>query len=715
MRRRASSIGWLAAAVAVAISAIASGGAAAAMPAHGRAWELVTGGANGAPLIQSRAWSPDGDRVLVPSIGPLSGAPTGELFSNSLAVRGPGGWTVRGIGEPFSAGAVDVLGSGPVAIDTGLSAWIWSSVFPLLPGAPGKPLMALYRRAPGSGLTLLGDVGEWQPGFTVHGTSVDLSHVGFETQQSLLPEDDHVAGRAAYELVDDELRLVGVDDGGVPLTNCGSVLGNGSYDISNGSFDPAMSPNSISDDGSRVFFTSPDPNAGICGSQRRVYLRVGGADTTDISVSQCTRPDCNGPDEVRFQGATSDGSSALLASAQQLTDDDVDDGVDLYRYDVASGDLTRLSTGPPGVVADADFFIARASDDGDRIYFVAGGELTAAGEGATGARNLYVRDHGETRYVGEVDPGGAGGIRFASATPDGNVLLFATHAQLLPSDTDTAADVYRYEADDDALTLISAAEPGLGNATLDAALPTASIDLMPGQTLRSLSADGERAFFLTPEALVPDDANDDVDVYEWVDGDVGLISSGAGDDRLLYSGASADGRSVFFMTDEALLPGDRDGGDRDLYVARLGGGFATPGPPAACDGDACQGPPRARGDRRAPATSTLASPRAGFAIRAITPAARRRLARTGQAALIAVVPAGGPVTLVARARIGGRTRVVARDRAVAAGPARVELRLRLSGTARQALRRAGLLRLRIAVRHRGAPPRRTVVLLRSVR
>jgi hypothetical protein len=52
---------------------------------------------------------------------------------------------------------------------------------------------------------------------------------------------------------------------------------------------------------------------------------------------------------------------------------------------------------------------------------------------------------------------------------------------------------------------------------------------------------------------------------------------------------------------------------------------------------------------------------------------------------------------------------------VAAGPARVELRLRLSGTARQALRRAGLLRLRIAVRHRGAPPRRTVVLLRSVR
>lgn len=691
------------AAIWLALAALHASSAAATAPDHGRVWEHVTSGAaNGVPLVQARAWSPEGDRVVFASIGPMPGAPSGELFSHSLAVRTPGGWRHEGIGQPIGVGTVQVLGSLPLAVSSDLTAWVWGSIFPLLPGGPAEPSMGMYRRGVDGGLTLVGDLGPAEPGFALFGASADMGHVAFEARNALVAADSgRISGRAAYELAGDELRLVGVDDAGAPLSVCGSVLGNGSFDFITTSFEPVLSPNAISRDGSRVFFTSPDPNAAACGDQQRVYLREGGVDTTEISASQCHRADCNGPADIRFAGARDDGASALLVTTQQLTDDDQDDGADIYRYEVAGGAMSRLTTGPPGVPARVHGFVVRSSEDGDRVYFIAEGQLVP-GEGEDGGENLYLWDQGDIRFVGAVDAGATGGIRFASTTPDGGVLLFSTHAQLLASDTDASADVYRYEAATDSLTHVSLGAAGAGNDAHDARLPVVEVALLPDQTLRSLTEDGERAFFTTTEGLVPEDSNGGVDVYEWADGRVGLVSSGRSASRLLYGGASADGRSVFLLTDEGLLGSDRDGGDLDLYAARLGGGFSQPGgPSAACEGDVCQGKPRPRRKRPTPATlledagssAELGRPRVGTR-------ARRRLANTGRASLYVLVPGPGRLSLTARARIGGRWRVVARDQSVAKGRGMARLRLRLSAVARRSLARGvGRLRLRLVIRH----------------
>jgi hypothetical protein len=127
---------------------------------------------------------------------------------------------------------------------------------------------------------------------------------------------------------------------------------------------------------------------------------------------------------------------------------------------------------------------------------------------------------------------------------------------------------------------------------------------------RALSADGSRVFFDSYDALVPQDTNGKLDVYEWeatgegscvtsaqtfdqsADGCVDLISSGTSDENSDFMDASADGSDVFFRTSASLVRSDP--GSTDLYDAREYGGVPEPPPPSAsCEGDACQTPPAA--------------------------------------------------------------------------------------------------------------------------
>jgi hypothetical protein len=73
-----------------------------------------------------------------------------------------------------------------------------------------------------------------------------------------------------------------------------------------------------------------------------------------------------------------------------------------------------------------------------------------------------------------------------------------------------------------------------------------------------------------------------------------LISSGKGEGEASFIDASADGADAFFITDASLVIGDP--GSLDLYDARIGGGFPTPPNGIACEGDACQPLPEAPED-----------------------------------------------------------------------------------------------------------------------
>jgi hypothetical protein len=54
-------------------------------------------------------------------------------------------------------------------------------------------------------------------------------------------------------------------------------------------------------------------------------------------------------------------------------------------------------------------------------------------------------------------------------------------------------------------------------------------------------------------------------------------------------GTDASGGDVFFTTADSLVPQDTDD-NIDVYDARIGGGFPAPPAPPTCSGDACQGP-----------------------------------------------------------------------------------------------------------------------------
>ena len=96
-------------------------------------------------------------------------------------------------------------------------------------------------------------------------------------------------------------------------------------------------------------------------------------------------------------------------------------------------------------------------------------------------------------------------------------------------------------------------------------------------------------FFDTGEALLSQDTNGRIDVYEWAPDTLRLISSGRSGHDSAFLDASADGQDVFFTTREQLVGADDDA-LIDVYDARVGGGLPEQENQPECMGDACQGP-----------------------------------------------------------------------------------------------------------------------------
>jgi hypothetical protein len=714
--RRARLRGVLVGAIALLALATATLEADAAVPAHGRAWELVTPpNPNGAMIGAISAVVPTGDRLGFMTIGSLPGSEGGSLTTLNFAKRTASGWDSVPL-MPAYSNAVMGLTAPPLAhaANSDLSTWLWGSTRPFTPDGPVSPAIGLYSRETYGKTTLVANVGASE--ITVAGTSADARRLVFRTQAKLLPEDVRPSGSSqVYEATAAGLRLVGVDDGGVPLSNCGAIAGSERF-----------SPNPVSRDARRIFVTSPFSTCGT--SRKRVYLRENGA-TTEVSASRCTRSDCNSAADVKFMGATPSGSVAFVATSQQLTDDDLDTGQDLYRYDVAGGTLSRVSAGPPGVVAAVVPSAAYSSDDGSRAYFVATGALVP-GKGTAGMPNVYMSDDQGLHFVATIAPSEPwvsmtvplAGETFAlrqeiQLTPEGHRLLIRSRLALTPDDVDSMQDAYLYDAEDDTLTRISGTA-GSGNGAFDvdvAQSPTPglyAVRPVAGHPAHSLSDDGRHVFFRTDEALTPDDDNTTIDVYEWRDGVLGLVTSGAPSGSVRYDTASADGSSVFFTTDESLTPDDDDNGDPDLYVARQGGGFPVDAPPGGCTGDGCSPKPDVRLSRPVPASVDFVDDSAGrFDVLPVSPAARRRMASSGWLKLSVETGAPGRVVARAVARVGRRKRTVARGVANAGRAGTVRLRLRLSSVARRRLRDGHTLVIRVKL-HRSKPNRASAVLLR---
>jgi hypothetical protein len=202
-------------------------------------------------------------------------------------------------------------------------------------------------------------------------------------------------------------------------------------------------------------------------------------------------------------------------------------------------------------------------------------------------------------------------------TPDGNYLLFSSERELTGYNTseaarcpgidsqDSAADghcteLYRYHYEPESpsggnIVCVSCDPSGarpISNALFATLASRITADAGP---VRAMSNDGSEIFFDTADPLVSRDGNKTLDVYEWHNGTISLISSGEDPAPSYFLGMSPDATNAFFGTHAKLVPEDTDTYG-DLYDART---CTTtdpcikppPGETAQCEGDACQNPP----------------------------------------------------------------------------------------------------------------------------
>ncbi len=312
-------------------------------------------------------------------------------------------------------------------------------------------------------------------------------------------------------------------------------------------------------------------------------------------------------------------------------------GCNLYEYDAGAPVGGRLVLVAGGEVQG----VVGIAEDGARVYYVSREEVPGAGISefgkgpVAGADNLYVYDalDGRTAFVatlenepelfGEPDlwskhfilrPGevaGSGGqfLLFASDTP-----------HLTPDDTGPLEQLFEYDAETGELVRVTQGENGYdenGNGVLAGIEPEGAIaihnrplgeaDFHSRGNLLNISGDGRTVAFetagrLSERATAAEQGCTSVYVFHTggrlSEGSVHLVSDGKDAQETKGYGCGAqfqamdeDGANILFTTDDSLVAGDTDGGQRDLYDARVDGGFPAGAAGWSCEEHGCEGSP----------------------------------------------------------------------------------------------------------------------------
>jgi hypothetical protein len=492
------------------------------------------------------------------------------------------------------------------------------------------------------------------------GVSADDSHVLFESEGALTAQahvgafysDDNL-----YETVAGRTYLVSVLPDGEPSTDATfgvSIHFPGGVDLEEqgSNFDRVISP-----DGARIVWTDLDTEPGPedPAGTTRLFVREHAESPSATTVQVDAAVGGGG----QYRGASSDDSLIFFTKDEKL-----------YRYELETGTTTDLTPGG-GVVG-----VAGISEDGSEIYPVAKTVLAvnANGNGETAqpgnceitesgpevqeekrgvippgrACNLYaLHSGGSLRFVATLlptdehlsGPDGEGSglldefgrygdwvgnlsLRTSEVSRDGE-LAFMSKRALTSYDSTSFRETYIYSPADEQLLCASCNPSGeapspqkqhgeaKGEALGETYPPTPNTEFGTYQ-YRWLSANGNRAFFETAEALVPQDHNDSMDVYEWErDGEgscerptgcIYLISGATSDTDSYFGDASESGDDVFFSS-RADLTAEDTGENVVLYDARVGGGFSHI--TQACVGTGCQGVPPAAPSFATPPSATF--------------------------------------------------------------------------------------------------------------
>lgn len=570
-----------------------------------RAYELVSPPFKDGARISLRAVSANGSSVLGESNGAFAGTETGAdgiegtLYEFS---RSGSGWVVSALSPPASLFPSNT----PFASSTDLARTLWG----MRRSSQSIYAENLYVREPDGSFVEIGpmvppsaEAGPPAGGSQVsisqvvyQGASSDLSHVLFQIkgdEAPFWPGDTTEKGPAGalYEYVGTENKkppeLVGLNGEDHLISNCGTVLGG--TDLGGEASVDAY--NAVSSDGESVFFTSLGHNVGGCEvaapEVSEVYARLGQDETVAISEpspGQCRECDTTSRAPAEFQGASKDGSKVFFLTEQELFSGDTT--MNLYEYDFDNPNGQKIVRVSGGSSAPEVQGVARVSEDGSHVYFVAKGVLASRNaegkEPEAGKNNLYVFERdaqfpaGHTQFVADLcsnasasgsvpdarcpsslngTAGGANDLalfsgleaRGADVTPDGRFLIFPSYGDLTPDDTSSARQVFEYDALTGSLVRVSVGQNGFnddGNTAVQNATirsPNYEFSDLPGSYWSSLtvSADGSFVFFESGDGLTPQALNDVTfgvnefgethymqNVYEYHEGNVSLISDG---------------------------------------------------------------------------------------------------------------------------------------------------------------------------------------------
>jgi hypothetical protein len=574
----------------------------------------ITGTAGGLESVRfttDEGYAADGGARFLLNTDAAFGANPTAGHNPYVFSRTPGGWTTTSV-VPQGTGVLSAEASifNSELLVVGVNVFIGGQTASLpevsnIFGSSGGPYTTFATTSRNEGSELVG-------------ASSDFHQVILQTtDHSLVPAaSSQVAGsNALYEWVNKELSLVNITSNGSLISACGARLG---YSTSAGDTHDA-----VSEDGSKIFFISPDPETGSgapsCYSNSEplvnpphLYMRLDGTTTVDVSAPDPGVNDPEGFQPVQYVGAAADGSKVFFMTRTELTPDDTTHAPELYEYNTVDETLTRISHGMSGVSDGNVRFVGAVSKDGSAVYFTAYGKLapgapkqTEEGEKINAYR--YDTTTGTTTYIATVSTHDFSddqigrynfpwetGLDVRSnwyATPNGRFLAFGSTLNLTSYNSNGKSEIYRYDSTDGSLLCVSCLPSGAA-PTSDALFARSALynDNPAGRPPRAASEDGSYVFFDTADALVPQDTNGKIDVYEWHDGSISLVTSGSDPYDSFFLDASGDGHDVFFGSHAQLVAQDTDVAG-DLYDARVGGGFPAPVAPAVCSGDECQGQP----------------------------------------------------------------------------------------------------------------------------
>lgn len=453
------------------------------------------------------------------------------------------------------------------------------------------------------------------------------------SEQELVPDES--SGFHELEIAacgaSPQVRLLSLDSEGKVIDGCGGG------DELGGQSRGGTADNAISENGAEAFFT--------CGGSPIVYARTLAGKTLEVSKplpADCAEGQpCRTASQLNatYWGASPDGSRVFFTSEQPLVSG-VQPGTGQHLYMAVIDaeevkELIEVSHDPHAGQASETQGVVRISQDGQRIYFVAKGVLTEepSAEGArpvAGAENLYVYDAKAGRppiFIADLcsGPEASGSMRDArcpanlsageggeavndsglwrnlndeaQSTVSGEYLVFASYAKLTSEAGGSGRKIYRYDTTTGRVVRVSLGEEGYdsnGNAgAFDAHIAAPALDSNVAQHMlgdRALTEDGSTVVFTTAAPLSPRAVNGLPNIYVWHEGQVHMISDGSAQQEDAEPAITPSGRDIFFTSVAGLAPQDTDGA-RDLYDARIDGGFpASPAEEAPCNGGGCQTP-----------------------------------------------------------------------------------------------------------------------------